>query len=377
MKKVPPSDELLHKVKLIKHNKLLSSLISFYGQMVLVLDQDGIVLYTSDELRQYFAIDEHTNIIGLKPGDIINCSNAKNTLGGCGTTDKCKSCGLAIALKKVLLRGQDCAKGTCVIDEELTSKCDKLIFNIKVNNISIQSQSFIFISLDDISKEAQREYLDRTFFHDINNILGGLLGSIDLFVMSHHTDDITEGIHVQLLRLVQELDVHRCLLAEGMVNYQSITKELLITDFFQDLKNIYHNHSASVNKRISFTQPRSEDSIQIDYPLLLRVLCNMITNALEATKEGGEVRIWFEIKNTHFSFFVWEQEEIPTEAQGGIFTRDFTTKKGAGRGIGTYSMKLLAETILEGKVSFTTCKAVGTIFKVTIPKSPLKKVNNK
>jgi sensor histidine kinase regulating citrate/malate metabolism len=50
-----------------------------------------------------------------------------------------------------------------------------------------------------------------------------------------------------------------------------------------------------------------------------------------------------------------------------IFQRSFSTK-GTGRGIGTYSVKLLTEKYLQGEVSFISTKEFGTTFYITIPK---------
>jgi sensor histidine kinase regulating citrate/malate metabolism len=49
-----------------------------------------------------------------------------------------------------------------------------------------------------------------------------------------------------------------------------------------------------------------------------------------------------------------------------LFQRSFSTK-GEGRGLGTYSIKLLTERILNGKVSFTSSMDDGTTFRVLIP----------
>lgn len=93
----------------------------------------------------------------------------------------------------------------------------------------------------------------------------------------------------------------------------------------------------------------------------------MIINALEATAENGEVKIWLENKDDFLSFCVWNAQEIPHDIANRIFQRNFSTKEQAGRGIGTYSMKLLGEKILGGQVSFTTSKKEGTIFRFTYP----------
>jgi len=93
----------------------------------------------------------------------------------------------------------------------------------------------------------------------------------------------------------------------------------------------------------------------------------MIINALEATHENGEVKIWLEHQDNTLSFYVWNDQEISQEISRRIFQRNFSTKKQAGRGVGTFSMKFLGEKILGGQVSFTTSSTKGTIFRFFIP----------
>jgi sensor histidine kinase regulating citrate/malate metabolism len=57
---------------------------------------------------------------------------------------------------------------------------------------------------------------------------------------------------------------------------------------------------------------------------------------------------------------------MPDEIQQQLFTRSVSTK-GAGRGLGIYSMKYLTETYLHGSVSFISTKEKGTIFTVSYP----------
>jgi sensor histidine kinase regulating citrate/malate metabolism len=57
---------------------------------------------------------------------------------------------------------------------------------------------------------------------------------------------------------------------------------------------------------------------------------------------------------------------IPREVRLQIFQRAFSTK-GPGRGLGTYSMKLLSQRYLGGDVSFTSSEEGGTTFKARYP----------
>jgi signal transduction histidine kinase len=57
---------------------------------------------------------------------------------------------------------------------------------------------------------------------------------------------------------------------------------------------------------------------------------------------------------------------MPSSVQRQVFNRSFSTK-GAGRGLGTYSVKLLTERYLKGKAGFTSSEADGTTFFVILP----------
>ena len=57
---------------------------------------------------------------------------------------------------------------------------------------------------------------------------------------------------------------------------------------------------------------------------------------------------------------------IPEDIQMQIFHRSFSTKE-SGRGLGTYSMRLVGENYLKGKVYFTSDKLKGTTFLIDLP----------
>ncbi|MPN46151.1 hypothetical protein SDC9_193734 [bioreactor metagenome] len=58
---------------------------------------------------------------------------------------------------------------------------------------------------------------------------------------------------------------------------------------------------------------------------------------------------------------------MPPDSQLQIFNRSFSTK-GDGRGLGTYSIRLLGEKYLKGHVGFTSNKNDGTTFFIRLPK---------
>jgi len=58
---------------------------------------------------------------------------------------------------------------------------------------------------------------------------------------------------------------------------------------------------------------------------------------------------------------------MPEPVRLQIFQKSFSTK-GAGRGLGTYSMRLFSERYLKGAVTFRSTKSEGTRFLARYPK---------
>jgi sensor histidine kinase regulating citrate/malate metabolism len=87
---------------------------------------------------------------------------------------------------------------------------------------------------------------------------------------------------------------------------------------------------------------------------------------LEATKAGGTVSLGAEVNAADCTFWCQNDGAIPREVALQIFQRSFSTK-GRGRGIGTYSIKLLGERYLGGQVSFTSMPETGTRFQIRLP----------
>jgi signal transduction histidine kinase len=104
-----------------------------------------------------------------------------------------------------------------------------------------------------------------------------------------------------------------------------------------------------------------------DKTLLFRVFGNMIKNPIDASQPDNNVLVGCTLDlDKRICYWVHNSQFIPSDIQLLIFNRSFSTK-GNGRGIGTYSMKLLSEKYLKGSVVFSSTKDQGTTFSVTLP----------
>ena len=94
----------------------------------------------------------------------------------------------------------------------------------------------------------------------------------------------------------------------------------------------------------------------------------MIKNGLEACRIGETLLVGCRLVDNTIEFWVHNPGVIPDEVRLQIFQRSFSTK-GPGRGLGTYSIKLLGERYLNGKVYFHSTIEHGTTFVIRLPLS--------
>jgi len=126
-------------------------------------------------------------------------------------------------------------------------------------------------------------------------------------------------------------------------------------------------HSIARSRKVFIDDEVLSITISSDEVLLKRVLINMLKNALEATLAGAEIVLNCSDDEGFVIFTVHNHGFMPPAVQAQVFQRSFSTK-GIGRGLGTYSIKLLTERYLKGTVGFTTSAEKGTTFFVRIPK---------
>jgi hypothetical protein len=358
-------DELIAEIRFVSHNPLVSGLLHSISGLLAVLNEHRQIVALNDSFLQMLGIDNSAEALGLRPGEALQCIHAQETPAGCGTTKYCSTCGAAIAIVTSL--GQDKpAERICALSANRAGKKVDIALLVKSHPIEIDGKGFLLLFLQDITRQQQRAALERTFFHDINNMLGVLLGASELLNLQEPSE-LAKTIYQESLRLTKEVAIQRCLLKSESSDYQPSWFEYTTEEVLKELRSFFANHPVTRGKKMNMPEDFPFVSIRTDVSLLLRVLFNMIINALEATDENGEVKIWIEHNDDFLSFCVWNAGEITRDVTNRIFQRNFSTKDEAGRGIGTYSMKLLGEELLGGQVSFTTSKKEGTIFRFTHP----------
>ena len=358
--------DLAVEIEVVKHDPVLNGLLHSMSGLLAILNEQRQLVALNDSFMQVLGIHDPGEAFGLRPGEALQCIHAHDKPHGCGTTKFCSTCGAAVAMVASLSENLPVER-ICALTVNRDDTTVDLAFLVKSQPIKIDNKKFLLLFLQDITFQQHRAALERTFFHDVNNILNALVGASELLAMQDSDSNLVKIIHQAALRLHKEVAMQSCLLESESCSYKPMYYDISAGNILKEPKSFFAHHPAALNKNLEFSEDFQTILIRTDISLLLRVLCNMVTNALEASEEGGTVKIWVEQQDGSPAFCVWNRQFIPPDISLRIFQRNFSTKEGAGRGVGTYAMKLFGEKILGGRVSFTTSPEEGTTFRFSLP----------
>lgn len=306
--------------------------------------------------------------LGLRPGELLSCRHAVALEAGCGTGIACRTCGAVLAIIEAIEGRRDTRE--CRISRRSPQGPEALDFRVWTTPFQWQGCDYVLFVAADIADEKRRRVLERIFYHDILNTAGvistmtGMLadGAIEFEEVK---DDLCHASET----LVHEIKSQRILLAAENSELAIKWETLRTRAFLEELAHTFRNHEVAHGRRIEIAPGAADREFVSDPALLARVLGNLVKNALEASAEGQVVTLGCRDDGREIAFTCRNEQAIPHDVQLQIFQRSFSTK-GSDRGIGTYSVKLLTEKYLRGRVSFASTPEVGTVFIVTLPARP-------
>jgi K+-sensing histidine kinase KdpD len=335
------------------------------GGVVMILNQQRQIVALNRVVLSLIGISESDSLYGLRPGEALGCVFAGQGPDGCGTGRTCRSCGAALAL----LASQDTGTAVereCLLKARRPHGVEDYTFCARACPVVLGDQTYRIMTLQDIHAQKQRDSLQRVFFHDLMNLLTCLHGAA-LGLHDRHSAPEPPG---EILRLTQGLidtvREQRDLLLLQAGELCAVKRPVAPGQLIAELEGVAARLSPAAQRHISWPETADLPAIETDAVLLQRVLLNMLKNALEATEPGGRIRLDCICTQDAIEFRVWNAGQIPVELQGRIFQRYFTTKDKPGHGLGTYSMKLIGERLLGGRVGFTSNEN-GTTFRIELP----------
>ncbi|MBN2714293.1 MAG: HAMP domain-containing histidine kinase [Deltaproteobacteria bacterium] len=363
------SEEVTQQNKAVVEHPVVAGMLRLLSGMLAVLNEDRQVVALNEGLAEYLGVEDLSAAFGLRPGEAVQCIHAHEMPGGCGTGPYCSSCGAAVSIVTSLNLNQPESR-KCAMEVMRAGKKQDLFLQVQSVPIEVDKHRFLLLFIQDISAQQKWAAMEQVFFHDINNILAGVVAVSNLLLMESTAEnrDMVQQLSLSSRRISQEVALQRCLLNSEAHSYTPMWSRVSLHSVFDELSRVFDTHPAAQGKRLRCARVTSETVLKTDHSLLLRVLNNMLVNAFEATSADGTVIVDCRETEHDVCFSVWNEGTIPKALQHRLFQRNVSTKGGLGRGIGTYSMKLFGEELLRGKVDFVSNSETGTTFQFTLSK---------
>lgn len=346
---------------------ILEAVLSSLQGRALILDRNRQTLAANLDLLEAMNLRDVWPLVGKRPGEVFGCVRVPFGSDGCGTGPSCAQCGALLTI--LACQAQDApAQGECLMRVQEDGKEHAHEFAVRAAPLELEGASLVVFVIQDISPQKRLEALEKVFFHDVANTLQGLRMRSELLCQADQE-------HLPAIRQITELcelldsDIthHRLLMEAERGNLKPRMKDLCAQEVLDSLDHFFQLHPAGKGKHLTICRAEPSRHLQSDYSLLFRVLANAVLNALEASLPGGDVRVWFHTREARPLFSIHNAGAIPEAVQRQIFQRSFSTKAARGRGLGTYSMKLLGEEFLGGTWQLCSNPGEGTCFTLELP----------
>jgi nitrogen fixation/metabolism regulation signal transduction histidine kinase len=335
------SPQVIKKQKeLFENNQILNGFLTKIPAIFLVINEDRQIIYINNGALEFTGLKEVAPAIGKRPGELIGCIHSEEEEGGCGTAEACTYCGAVNAVLECQKTGKK-----SVMDCRIIVGPEHTAYDLRVwaSPLNIKNEKFIVVTIQDIQNEKWRGFLERLFFHDLLNIITPLLGNIELLKSKENSSEDQLIINIERIAnyVVEEIQTQQIIMNAENESLKIEPIKMNSKHFLVEMKELFQKNNLFKEKSIEVALDSESIVLYTDKTILRRIFGNMIKNALEASPKKGKVTIGCSKKDTEVEFWVHNSGYIPRDIQLQIFTRSFSTK-GSGRGLGTYSMKLLS-----------------------------------
>ena len=348
---------VLHEIDSLKH------MVDSAPNLFMILNKYRQIVYANKTTMSFLGESNPADVLGLRPGEAFNCINSNKTEGGCGTAKFCRTCGAVNAILSSLQGVEDIWE--CRIVQKDNNSLDLRVW---ATPYRANGSKFSFFSVQDISDEKRRKVLERIFFHDIINTASGLKMYSELInqIDSNYARKIAGSVLRIADSICDQINAQKEISAAEN-NELAVRPEIInVYKLMKDIAEYFMAQDYTKNKNIEIEHNAVRADFFSDRNLLNRVLGNMMKNALEASFENDTIRLSCKQEGNTIIFSVHNPTVMPVNVKYQVFQRSFTTK-GPGRGLGTYSIKLISEKYLNGRAFFSSNKDSGTTFSVQYP----------
>ncbi len=342
----------------------------------LVLNDKRQIVFANEKTLASLGVDID-NLVGFRPGEALGCVHSKDNPAGCGTGPSCRYCGAVNAILEAQ-KSETRISRDCRITVEKDGRLESLDLLVSGKKISDGTNTWTIITMSDISDTKRRKVLERIFFHDVINSIASVQSGAQLLKteVGKNGDEYIQHMLAMTEALLEEVLRQRDFLAMERGDLTVETKQVSNMQILGAVVDSFRTSALAKGKVLDFNGKNPEEGnsfiasnsveFETDPVLLRRTLVNMVKNALEASSPGDTIQVETSVAGNSALFRVRNPSVMSDEVRMQVFQRSFSTK-GNGRGLGTYSMRMLVRDYLKGEIDFDSVEGEGTTFTARLP----------
>ena len=217
-------------------------------------------------------------------------------------------------------------------------------------------------------REAAWREMAKQVAHEIKNPLTPMRLSVQSFQRKFDPQDpeINHKVEEYSNTLIQQIDTMSSI-ASAFSNFAKMpaqqSETLNVSKIVKLALDIFNEDY------IEFQTEDEEILAKFDRTQLIRVVTNLVKNAIQATEEQENPMIKVDVSQDNYHVCIAVQDNgvgIPEDNKPKVFEPKFTTKN-SGMGLGLAMVKNIVETF-KGTITFDSHEHIGTTFRIKFPK---------
>ena len=259
----------------------------------------------------------------------------------------------------------------------LNERNEKIVLNSASSEIEILVEAYnnmidqleeSAVKLAKSEREQAWREMAKQVAHEIKNPLTPMRLTVQSFERKFNPEDenIREKLREYSQTLIQQIDVMSSI-ASAFSDFAKMPtqqrEKIEVISIVKLALDIFNEDF------ITYTTKETELFANLDKTQLIRIVTNLIKNALQASEKEENPIIDVQVISTKKNVKIIVSDNgkgIPEEVKNLIFEPKFTTKS-SGMGLGLPMIKNIIEAY-DGTISFTSEEGIGTVFTVILPK---------